>query len=116
MLTYRQGFTKERHKEINIVKGEEFKKSKKTFKCIGNNLKKKRNKKQVLWVIEHYPAIIEQHLETIYYYLTKRLEDANILQSKVISISLKKILFTCKLSHRQIKDLQMNSIYLSISI
>lgn len=55
MLSYRQGLQRylERHKEINIVKGEEFKKSTKAFKCIGNELKK-----QGLAVIDHYPAIL----------------------------------------------------------
>lgn len=81
MLSYRQGLQRylERHKEINIIKGEEFKKSTKAFKCIGKELKK-----QGLAVIDHYLAITDQHLEAIYDYLTKRLEDAQILQYKVI--------------------------------
>lgn len=73
MLSYRQGLQRylERHKEINIIKGEEFKKSTKAFKYIGKELKQ-----QGPAVIDHYPAITDQHLEAIYDYLIKRLEDA----------------------------------------
>jgi hypothetical protein len=87
MLSYRQGLQRflEKHRDIDISKGDEFKKSTKAFKCISKELKK-----QGLAVINHYPAISDDHLEAIYDYLTPRLEDAQTLQYKV-NISLLKI-------------------------
>lgn len=67
--------------ETNIIKGEEFKKSMNKFKCIGKDLKK-----QGFTVLEHFPAITDQHMEAIYDYLTKRLKDAQILYYKVTCI------------------------------
>lgn len=51
------------------------------FKCIGKDLKK-----QGFTVLEHFPAITDQRMEAIYYYLTKRLKDAQILYYKVTCI------------------------------
>lgn len=38
-----------------------------------------KQQQQGLAVLEHYQAITDQHLETIYSYLNKRLEDAQNL-------------------------------------
>ena len=47
-----------------ILKNEEFKKSNQAFKAMTKELKK-----QDLAVVEHYPAISDEHLDSIYTYL-----------------------------------------------
>ncbi|XP_062607914.1 uncharacterized protein LOC134269726 [Saccostrea cucullata] len=81
LLSYRQGLQRHLEKtrtDIDILKGTDFKKSARAFKCMTKELKR-----QGRAAIDHHPPISDEHLEVIYEHLTQNLEDAKMLQYKV---------------------------------
>lgn len=82
LMAYRHGI--QRHLEqtrtdIDITKGDDFKKSNRSFKCVTKELKK-----QGLAVVNHHPSITDDDLERMYGFLTTdNLEDPQLLQYKV---------------------------------
>ena len=73
-----QRYLEKTTQDIDILKGEDFKKSAIFFKGMTNELKKAGKT-----VVEHYPHIEENDLKTMYAYVTSNLEDPQLLQCKV---------------------------------
>lgn len=80
MQSYRQGLQRHlsKSRDIDILKGESFKKSQKAFVCMTKELKRKG-----LAVVDHYPAIAEADMRKMYEYFCSDLENAQKLQYKV---------------------------------
>ena len=66
------------NRDIDILKGDAFKKSIKAFKCIGKELKRVG-----LAAIEHYPSIADEDLQKMYSYFSRNIDDPQVLQHKV---------------------------------
>ncbi|XP_033726677.1 uncharacterized protein LOC117316247 [Pecten maximus] len=79
LLSYRHGIQRhlELTREVNIMKGEQFKKSVKAFKSMTKELKR-----QGYGAVDHYPAINEEDLAKLYDFLTSS-QDVQLLQYKV---------------------------------
>ena len=90
MQAYRQGLNRHLQKcrDIDICNEDIFKKSCKSFKGMTKELKRLG-----LAAIEHHPSIEESDIEKMYSYFCKNLEDAQLLQYKVIFIP-----HTCKIN------------------
>ena len=80
MNSYRQGLQRHlnQNRDIDILKGDAFKKSIKAFKCIRKDLKRVG-----LAAIEHYPSIAEEDLQKMYSYFSRNIDDSQVLQYKV---------------------------------
>lgn len=80
MQSYRQGIQRHlsQNRDIDILKGEAFKKSIKTFKCVGKELKRVG-----LAAVDHYPPIADQDLEKMYDLFAQNMDNPQILQYKV---------------------------------
>jgi len=77
MNSYRQRHLNQ-NRDIDILKGDAFKKSIKAFKCIGKELKRVG-----LAAIEHYPSIADGDLQKMYSYFSRNIDDPQVLQHKV---------------------------------
>jgi len=77
MNSYRQRHLNQ-NRDIDILKGDAFKKSIKAFKCIGKELKRVG-----LAAIEHYPSIADEDLQKMYSYFSRNIDDPQVLQHKV---------------------------------
>ncbi|XP_063442973.1 uncharacterized protein LOC134723282 [Mytilus trossulus] len=80
MQSYRQGLQRHLSKtrDVDILKGDNFKKSKKAFQCMTKELKRLG-----LAAVEHYPAIADADMEKMYMFFCKDLESPKMLQYKV---------------------------------
>jgi hypothetical protein len=84
LIAYRHGIQRHLEKttqDIDILKGEDFKKSAIFFKGMTKELKKAGKA-----VVEHYPHTEENDLKTMYAYVTSNLEDPQLLQYQVFFI------------------------------
>ncbi|XP_052098825.1 uncharacterized protein LOC127733511 [Mytilus californianus] len=82
MQSYRQGLQRHLSKtrDIDILKGDNFKKSKKAYQCTGMT---KELKRLGLAAVEHYPAIADVDMEKMYMFFCTDLESPKMLQYKV---------------------------------
>ncbi|XP_063436822.1 uncharacterized protein LOC134718258 [Mytilus trossulus] len=80
MQSYRQGLQRHLSKtrDVDILKGDNLKKSKKAFQCMTKELKRLG-----LAAVEHYPAIADADMEKMYMFFCKDLESPKMLQYKV---------------------------------
>lgn len=80
MQSYRQGLQRHLSKtrDIDILKGDNFKKSQKAYQCMTKELKRLG-----LAAVEHYPAIADADIEKMYMFFCKDLESPKMLQYKV---------------------------------
>ncbi|XP_071138416.1 uncharacterized protein [Mytilus edulis] len=80
MQSYRQGLQRHLSKtrDVDILKGDNFKQSKKAFQCMTKELNRLG-----LAAVEHYPAIADADMEKMYMFFCKNLESPKMLQYKV---------------------------------
>ncbi|CAG2243519.1 unnamed protein product [Mytilus edulis] len=80
MQSYRQGLQRHLSKtrDIDILKGDNFKKSQKAYQCMTKELKRLG-----LAAVEHYPAIADADIEKMYMFFCKDLESPKCSSTKV---------------------------------